>query len=160
MISTPSNAPDNGFCTTCALRKVSLAMHKHSFGLFFDKKIDVINVNARAGSDTLKDAQRRSLLTNLLQSSSQARLGYKIGDAYFLLSRSKNRRRVAPGTRNKSFHQVDLLQSNPCRQTNRQPKTAYRQTKKHKVLLMPLLLQSIVLRTQNSCTAVKSVPTM
>ena len=57
---------------------------------FIDMKIDVINAHAPSGSETLEDSQRRTLLTNLLQSKSQAKPGYNIGHADFLLGGDMN----------------------------------------------------------------------
>ena len=53
-------------------------------------RIDVINVHAPSGTKKLKDAQRRSLLTNLLQSNSQARPGHTIGNVHFLIGGDMN----------------------------------------------------------------------
>ena len=53
-------------------------------------RIDVINVHAPSGTMKLKDAQRRSLLTNLLQSNSQARPGHTIGNVHFLIGGDMN----------------------------------------------------------------------
>ena len=52
--------------------------------------IDVVNVHAPSGSQTLKDPQRKALLTNLLQSSSKATPGASIGNAHFLIGGDMN----------------------------------------------------------------------
>ncbi len=52
--------------------------------------IDVINVHAPSGIKKLKGAQRWSLLTNLLQSNSQARPGLTIGNRNFLIGGDMN----------------------------------------------------------------------
>ncbi len=54
------------------------------------ESFDVINVHAPSGTRKLKDAQRRSLLTNLLQSNSQARPGLTIGNVHFLIGGDMN----------------------------------------------------------------------
>ena len=45
------------------------------------ESVDVINVHAPSGARRLRDHQRKTLLTNLLQSNSQARPGCTIGHA-------------------------------------------------------------------------------
>jgi endonuclease/exonuclease/phosphatase family metal-dependent hydrolase len=52
--------------------------------------IDVINVHAPSGTKKLKDNERRSLLTSLLQSNSQARPGLTIGNVQFLIGGDMN----------------------------------------------------------------------
>ena len=55
-----------------------------------DKSVDFVNVHAPSGGKTLKDSQRRKLLTNLLQSNSQARPGCTIGQAHFVIGGDMN----------------------------------------------------------------------
>ena len=50
----------------------------------------MINVHAPSGTKKLKDNQRRSLLTSLLQSNSQARPGLTIGNVQFLIGGDMN----------------------------------------------------------------------
>ncbi len=52
--------------------------------------IDVINVHAPSGTKKLQDNQRRSLLTSLPQSNSQARPGLTIGNVQFLIGGDMN----------------------------------------------------------------------
>ena len=52
--------------------------------------IDVVNVHAPSGQKQLKDSQRRTLLTNLLQSNSLASPGRTIGNAHFLIGGDMN----------------------------------------------------------------------
>ena len=52
--------------------------------------IDVINVHAPSGLKILKDTQRHTLLKNLLQTTSQARLGLTIGSVPFLIGGDMN----------------------------------------------------------------------
>jgi len=54
------------------------------------ESVDVINIHAPSGTRTLKDSQRRVLLTNLLQSESRARPGVIIGNAHFLIGGDMN----------------------------------------------------------------------
>ena len=54
------------------------------------ESIDVINVHAPSGARRLKDGQRRSLLTNVLQSKSQARPGFTTGNTHFLIGGDMN----------------------------------------------------------------------
>ena len=52
--------------------------------------VDVINVHAPSGKLKLTDAQRKTLLTNLLQSNSMAMLGEAIGSARLLIGGDMN----------------------------------------------------------------------
>mgnify|MGYP000288006347 CR=1 FL=1 len=52
--------------------------------------IDVVNVHAPSGKKKLTDSQRYQLIQNLLQSSSMARAGTRIGDGKFLLGGDMN----------------------------------------------------------------------
>ena len=54
------------------------------------ESIDVINVHAPSGINRLKDSQRWTLLTNMLQSNSRAMPECTIGDANFLIGRDMN----------------------------------------------------------------------
>ena len=54
------------------------------------ESIDVVNVHAPSRSIRLKDSQRQTLLTELLQSNSQARPGRTIGNAHFLIGGDMN----------------------------------------------------------------------
>ena len=54
------------------------------------ESIDVVNVHAPSGERKLKDSQRQTLLTNLLQSKSRARPGRAIGNAHFLIGGDMN----------------------------------------------------------------------
>ena len=54
------------------------------------ESIDVINIHAPSGTKKLTDAQRRQLLTKLLQSNSQARPGLSIGNVHFLIGGDMN----------------------------------------------------------------------
>ena len=54
------------------------------------ESMDVINVHAPSGSCKLKDKQRTDLLTNVLQSSSNATPGVSIGRSKFLLGGDMN----------------------------------------------------------------------
>ena len=47
--------------------------------------VDVINVHAPSGKSTLTDKQRRTLISNLLQSDSMSTPGHAIGSARFLI---------------------------------------------------------------------------
>ena len=58
--------------------------------LFDHESVDFVNVHAPSGAQTLKDSQRRTLLTNLLQSNSQARPGCTIGQAHFVIGGAMN----------------------------------------------------------------------
>ena len=58
--------------------------------LFDHESVDMVNVHAPSGNKPLKDSQRRTLLTNLLQSNSQARPGCTIGQAHFLMGGDMN----------------------------------------------------------------------
>ena len=60
---------------------------------------DFVNVHAPSGGKRLKDSQRRTLLTNLLQSKSRSRPGSTIGHAPFLIG----------GDMNTSPHLLSLL---------------------------------------------------
>jgi hypothetical protein len=52
--------------------------------------IDVVNVHAPSGKKKLTDAQRYQLILNLLQSSSTARAGTRIGESKFLIGGDMN----------------------------------------------------------------------
>ena len=52
--------------------------------------VDVINVHAPSSKKTLTDAQRKTLLTNLLQSNSHSMPGQTIGSARFLIGGDMN----------------------------------------------------------------------
>ena len=54
------------------------------------ESVDVVNVHAPSGTRRLTDSQRRTLLTNLLQSNSRARPGSTIGHAHFLIGGDMN----------------------------------------------------------------------
>ena len=54
------------------------------------ESIDVVNVHAPSGYRPLKDPQRKTLLTTLLQSSSQTRPDASIGNAHFLIGGDMN----------------------------------------------------------------------
>ena len=54
------------------------------------ESVDVINVHAPSQNKRLTDFQRRLLLTNLLQSKSQARRGFTIGNVPFLIGGDMN----------------------------------------------------------------------
>ena len=56
--------------------------------------IDVVNVHAPSGHLILKDWQRQQLLTNVLQSSSQATPGASIGDAHFMIGGDMNTKKT------------------------------------------------------------------
>ena len=55
-----------------------------------DVTVDVINVHAPSGKQTLTDNQRKTLLTNLLQSNSESMPGRAIGRARFLIGGDMN----------------------------------------------------------------------
>ena len=55
-----------------------------------DESVDVVNVHAPAGKQPLKDLQRRTLLTKLLQSSSQTGFAGSIGNTHFLIGGDMN----------------------------------------------------------------------
>ena len=52
--------------------------------------VDVINVHAPSGKKKLTDAQRKTLLTNLLQSNSKSMPGQAIGSTHFLVGGDMN----------------------------------------------------------------------
>ena len=52
--------------------------------------VDVINVHAPSGKDKLTDKQRRTLITNLLQSNSKSMPGQAIGRARHLIGGDMN----------------------------------------------------------------------
>ena len=68
----------------------NLAQHKHLGAFPCGESIDVVNVHAPSGYRTLKDPQRKTLLTTMLQSSSQTRPDASIGDAHFLIGGDMN----------------------------------------------------------------------
>ena len=53
--------------------------------LFDHESVDMVNVHWPSGKHKLQDKQRRELLTNLLQSNSQAKSGSTIGQAHFVM---------------------------------------------------------------------------
>ena len=58
--------------------------------LFDHESVDMVNVHAPSGKHKLQDKQRRELLTNLLQSNSQAKPGSTIGQAHFVMGGDMN----------------------------------------------------------------------
>ena len=62
-----------------------------------EKGIDVVNVHAPSGSPKLKDAQRRQLIENLLQSNSMTRANRPIGEGRFLIGGDMNTTEVTLG---------------------------------------------------------------
>ena len=52
--------------------------------------VDVINVHAPSGKPSLSDAQRNTLLRNLLQSNSESSPGHTIGTARFVIGGDMN----------------------------------------------------------------------
>ena len=52
--------------------------------------VDVINVHAPSGTPRLTDAQRKTLLRNLLQSNSESSPGHTIGTARFVICGDMN----------------------------------------------------------------------
>ena len=58
--------------------------------LFDHESVDMVNVHAPSGKHSLQDKQRRELLTNLLQSNSQAKPGSTIGQAHFVMGGDMN----------------------------------------------------------------------
>ena len=55
-----------------------------------DVAVDIINVHAPSGNWTLTDAQRKTLLRNLLQSNSKSMPGHTVGTARFLIGGDMN----------------------------------------------------------------------
>ena len=92
--------PYNEFQVQCTehriLRNIYTAQRKPRTAQIFLRRgsdgnsIDVINVHAPSGKPSLTDAQRKTLLRNLLQSNSESSPGHTIGTARFVICGDMN----------------------------------------------------------------------
>lgn len=77
-----------------------------------EEGIDVVNVHAPSGTPKLNDAQRFTLIRNLLQSSSRSRVNRPIGEGRFLIGGDMNTNEVSLG------QILDKLQGQSILRTN------------------------------------------
>ena len=76
-----------------------------------DVAVDIINVHAPSGNSTLTDAQRKTLLRNLLQSNSKSMPGHTVGMARFLIGGDINMSSHLLSQMLQVLHQDGVLQT-------------------------------------------------